>query len=226
MKLGLRTPSPRKAFAARTSPARIVRHSFGFKAPRGAGLLFSPRRASYNFFSRRARFPIGGALSALPSLFILGIIFTYWSVIVFIFWTLVVLSVIWLWLIFRRPPPRKQHAPISIAPQCADNTVAVSVVTPIAHPPWMTSRQGNTVAAVLVAPNEPAPISIAPGSSSKVDYTKWSKAKWKAWEKSHLKQIGTGQKLARPVDISLWTDEERSDWKKEEWLRVAIKNET
>ncbi|SKA26283.1 hypothetical protein [Consotaella salsifontis] len=48
MKFGVRRPSIRKSFAARTSPARFVRHSLGLKAPRGYGWLTNPKRAAYN----------------------------------------------------------------------------------------------------------------------------------------------------------------------------------
>jgi hypothetical protein len=48
MKFGIRTPSLRKRIAARTSWKRVVRHSLGFKAPRGFGWFTNPRRAAYN----------------------------------------------------------------------------------------------------------------------------------------------------------------------------------
>lgn len=48
MKFGIRRPSLRRSLAARTSPARFVRHSLGLKAPRGWGWLTNPRRAAYN----------------------------------------------------------------------------------------------------------------------------------------------------------------------------------
>lgn len=48
MRSFIRKPSLRKMIAARTSPARIVRHSLGLKAPRGWGWLSNPRRAAYN----------------------------------------------------------------------------------------------------------------------------------------------------------------------------------
>jgi hypothetical protein len=48
MKFGIRTPSLRKRIAARTSVKRYVRHSLGFKAPRGWGWLTNPKRAAYN----------------------------------------------------------------------------------------------------------------------------------------------------------------------------------
>jgi hypothetical protein len=183
MKIGLRTPSPRKAFASRTSPARVLRHSFGLKAPRGAGFLVSPRRASYNFVYRRATFPLGGALSAVLSPFVLYVIVTSWSAIVFLFWTLVVLFAVLmfiaLWVRYGRPSPR----------------------------------------------NKPASISTAPAARATTDYTKWSKAKWMSWKESHLKEIASGQRRVRPAKCSLWTDEERLDWEKEEWLRVVVKIE-
>lgn len=48
MKFGIRTPSFKKRLAARTSWKRFVRHSLGFKAPRGWGWLTNPKRAAYN----------------------------------------------------------------------------------------------------------------------------------------------------------------------------------
>lgn len=48
LKIGIRKPSVAKSVAARLSPARFVRHSLGFKVPRGLGWLTDPRRALYN----------------------------------------------------------------------------------------------------------------------------------------------------------------------------------
>jgi hypothetical protein len=48
MKFGIRRPSLRRSMAARTSPARFIRHSLGLKAPRGYGWLTNPRKAAYN----------------------------------------------------------------------------------------------------------------------------------------------------------------------------------
>ncbi len=48
MKFGIRKPSLRKRIAARTSWKRYLRHSLGFKAPRGWGWLTNPRKAAYN----------------------------------------------------------------------------------------------------------------------------------------------------------------------------------
>jgi hypothetical protein len=56
MKFGFRTPSIRKRIAARTSLKRYVRHSLGFKAPRGWGWLTNPRRAAYNRVYNRTSF--------------------------------------------------------------------------------------------------------------------------------------------------------------------------
>jgi|GEM_PF-1144997 hypothetical protein len=53
---GFRKPSLRKRAAARTSVKRLIRHSFGLKAPRGWGWLTNPRKAAYNrVYSRATR---------------------------------------------------------------------------------------------------------------------------------------------------------------------------
>lgn len=48
MKFGIRKPSLRKSFAARTSLKRVVRHNIGLKAPKGYGWLTNPKRAASN----------------------------------------------------------------------------------------------------------------------------------------------------------------------------------
>lgn len=48
MKFGFRVPSLTKRIAARTSPARFVRHNLGFKAPRGYGWMTNPKKYMYN----------------------------------------------------------------------------------------------------------------------------------------------------------------------------------
>lgn len=69
MKIGFRTPSIRKRIAARTSVARIVRHSLGFKAPRGWGWLTNPRKAAYNrVYARTSRGCMFGILIGLGGL--------------------------------------------------------------------------------------------------------------------------------------------------------------
>ncbi len=60
MKIGLRIPSLKKRVAARTSPARWVRHSMGIKAPRGWGWLTNPRKAAYNQAYNRTSFGLRG----------------------------------------------------------------------------------------------------------------------------------------------------------------------
>lgn len=48
MKFGFRVPSLTKRIAARTSPARFVRHNLGLKAPRGYGWITNPKKYMYN----------------------------------------------------------------------------------------------------------------------------------------------------------------------------------
>ena len=56
MKFGIRTPSINKRVAARFSTKRFIRHSLGFKAPRGYGWITNPRRAAYNRVYNRTTF--------------------------------------------------------------------------------------------------------------------------------------------------------------------------
>jgi hypothetical protein len=56
MKWGFRKPSLKKRIAARTSIKRYIRHSLGFKAPKGWGWLTNPRKAAYNRLYRRTTF--------------------------------------------------------------------------------------------------------------------------------------------------------------------------
>jgi hypothetical protein len=56
MKFGFRIPSFKKRIAARLSAKRFVRHSLGFKAPRGWGWLTNPGKALYNrIYNRTTR---------------------------------------------------------------------------------------------------------------------------------------------------------------------------
>lgn len=67
-----RKPSLKKRIAARTSWKRYVRHSLGFKAPRGWGWLTNPRRAAYNrIYYRTSK----GCLVMLPLLLIPIVLF-------------------------------------------------------------------------------------------------------------------------------------------------------
>ena len=78
MKVGFRMPSLRKRIAARTSWRRYVRHSMGFKAPRGWGWLANPKRAAYNRIYNRTTFGLGKGcllMAALP----LGAVLLAWS---------------------------------------------------------------------------------------------------------------------------------------------------
>ncbi|MEX6506987.1 hypothetical protein [Jiella sp. M17.18] len=65
MKFGLRKPSLRKSLAARTSPARFLRHSLGLKAPRGYGWLTDPKRAAYNRVYNRTTVSVWSLLAKL-----------------------------------------------------------------------------------------------------------------------------------------------------------------
>lgn len=58
MRFGPRRPSIKKRIAARTSWKRYVRHSLGWKAPRGMGWLTNPKRAAYNRVYNRTTFDI------------------------------------------------------------------------------------------------------------------------------------------------------------------------
>lgn len=65
MKFGMRKPSLKKMLSARTSPARVVRHNLGVKAPRGWGWLTSPKKALYNRVYTRTTFSIWDVLRKL-----------------------------------------------------------------------------------------------------------------------------------------------------------------
>lgn len=72
MKFGFRAPSLKKRIAARTSPARFVRHSLGLKAPRGWGWLTNPKKAAYNrVYSRTTS---GCLLPILAGLFLVALL--------------------------------------------------------------------------------------------------------------------------------------------------------
>lgn len=58
MRFGYRRPSWKKPIAARASWKRYVRHSLGFKAPRGYGWLTNPKKAAYRVYNRTTR-PVG-----------------------------------------------------------------------------------------------------------------------------------------------------------------------
>lgn len=65
MKFGIRKPSLRKSFAARTSLKRVVRHNLGVKAPKGMGLLTNPKKAIYNRVYTRSSVSVWSLLGRL-----------------------------------------------------------------------------------------------------------------------------------------------------------------
>jgi hypothetical protein len=70
MKFGFRKPSLNKRIAARTSLKRVVRHSLGFKVPRGFGWFTNPKKTAYNrIYNRTTR-------GCLVSLIILILLFS------------------------------------------------------------------------------------------------------------------------------------------------------
>ncbi|RYG94577.1 MAG: hypothetical protein EON58_15955 [Alphaproteobacteria bacterium] len=65
MKFGIRKPSLKKSFAARTSLKRVVRHNLGVKAPKGMGLLTNPKKAVYNRVYSRSTVSLWSLLGKL-----------------------------------------------------------------------------------------------------------------------------------------------------------------
>lgn len=65
MKFGFRVPSIKKRIAARTSVKRYIRHSLGFKAPRGWGWLTNPKKAAYNRIYNRTTVGSGCMITLL-----------------------------------------------------------------------------------------------------------------------------------------------------------------
>ncbi|SEG01206.1 hypothetical protein SAMN05421847_1283 [Halpernia humi] len=74
MKFGFRVPTLKKRIAARTSPARFIRHNLGFKAPRGNGWLTNPKKAMYNKVYNKTSFGCLLILGLLTSFFVLSIV--------------------------------------------------------------------------------------------------------------------------------------------------------
>ncbi len=65
MKIGLRKPSLKKSLAAITSPKRIIRNTFGIRAPRGFGWLTDPKKAAYNRIYNRTTFSLTKLIKTL-----------------------------------------------------------------------------------------------------------------------------------------------------------------
>jgi len=66
MKFGVRKPSVRGRISARISIKRLVRHSFGLKAPRGAGWITNPKKALYNRVYNRTSISVDRLLKPKP----------------------------------------------------------------------------------------------------------------------------------------------------------------
>jgi hypothetical protein len=67
MKFGLRIPSLKRRFAARTSVKRYVRHSLGIKMPRGYGFITNPKKAVYNKIYNKTSFSLDKLLKTPKS---------------------------------------------------------------------------------------------------------------------------------------------------------------
>jgi hypothetical protein len=65
MRFGIRKPSLRKIISARTSVKRVIRHRMGLKAPRGIGIVTSPKKAIYNKVYGRTTIDAGSLLKKL-----------------------------------------------------------------------------------------------------------------------------------------------------------------
>lgn len=65
MKFGVRKPSLKRSFAARTSPKRIIKSKLGLKAPRGWGWATNPKKAAYNRVYNRTSVSFWGLLRSL-----------------------------------------------------------------------------------------------------------------------------------------------------------------
>lgn len=53
MKFGIRKPSIKKSFAAKSSVKRYIRHNIGIKASKGFGYITNPKKALYNDVYRK-----------------------------------------------------------------------------------------------------------------------------------------------------------------------------
>ena len=75
MKFGFRVPSITKRIAARTSPARFVRHNLGIKAPRGMGWVTNPKKFAYNKVYNKTS---SGCLVGLVILILVPVVVFFW----------------------------------------------------------------------------------------------------------------------------------------------------
>ncbi|NMC84325.1 MAG: hypothetical protein GYA58_03465 [Anaerolineaceae bacterium] len=73
MKFGIRKPSLKKRIAARTSVKRVIRHNLGLKAPRGLGVITSPKKALYNrAYHRSTKSCLGIVMIVIASSTVIG----------------------------------------------------------------------------------------------------------------------------------------------------------
>jgi hypothetical protein len=70
MKFGIRKFSLNKRISARTSWKRVVRHSFGLKAPKGFGWFTNPKKALYNRVYTRTSISVDKLVKDLIRLFV------------------------------------------------------------------------------------------------------------------------------------------------------------
>jgi hypothetical protein len=191
VRFGVRKPSLQKSIAARTSGARIFRHSAGFKAPRGGGWVTSPKRFSYNWCYHRSSTGVGGLFSALPALFIIYLIFEYW---VWIVWFVIILLVVLLFVILAASRYKIVYP---------DEKLYIGKPT-IPH---------TTAKITESAKSEQT-------KRANEDYQTWSYQKLKRWKSAQENKMALGDVRPRPTDIKLWTQDEINDWKIEEWLEL------
>lgn len=69
MKFGIRKFSIKKRIASRFSAKRYIRHSLGFKMPRGYGWINNPRRYSYNKLYNKTSMSFGSFIKSILKLF-------------------------------------------------------------------------------------------------------------------------------------------------------------
>jgi hypothetical protein len=164
MKFGFRVPSFKKRFAARTSWKRVVRHSLGFKAPRGWGWFTNPRKAAYNRVYNRTSFDIFKTLgrafsggkrapsrhSLLPSLF--GLVQAFFAVGILIIGALLFFGIISSFVSSKSTStpeqfPNPSH-PVATAPGISKPPVTIATTTPpqLNSMPFATAAEAQQAA--------------------------------------------------------------------------------
>lgn len=69
MKFGIRKFSINKRIASRFSAKRYIRHSFGFKMPRGWGWINNPKKYFYNKIYNKTTMSLDSFIKLLLKLF-------------------------------------------------------------------------------------------------------------------------------------------------------------